>query len=219
MDPFDKFIAEFMKTVAPDELPVIADLARRTDTVVRHERRWIDELADAVEIIKRFGADATWSVFPVFWIRLHGVYTELLDGYRVWVKVDASIQNDVVERCRAVYQAADGMLRALRDEEHVVADYYRQRAAHLKQDAYTVRFAPHRSPAHVRGSGKTTKVVDTRNLGHIEKRFSIEEVDRVLRDMVKKFGGERELAVHIATKVHPHVKALVAARDAMRSLR
>ncbi len=216
MNPFDKFIAEFMKTVRPHELPVVADLAKRTDTVVRHQRRWIDELADAVETIKSVGADATWSLFPVFWIRLHGVFTELLDEYRLWVRLDASIQNEVIDRCRAVYQAADGMLRALSDDEHIVADYYRQRAAHLKQDAYTVRFAPYRSPADARRSGKTTKVVDTRNLGHIEKKFSIEEVDRVLRDMVKRFGGEKELAVHIATTVGPHVKALVDARDALR---
>lgn len=215
MDPFEKFITEFMKTVPPHELPVIADLAKRSDTVVRQERQWIDELADAVETIKMFGTSATWLVFPVFWIRLHGVFTELLDAYRVWV--EASIRNEVADRCRAVYQAAEGMLRALSDDEHVVADYYRQRAAHLKQDAYTVRFAPFRSPADVRRSGKTTKVVDTRNLGHIEKKFSIEEVDRVLTDMVKRFGGERELAVHIATKAAPHVKALVDARDALRS--
>lgn len=216
MDPFETFIADFMNSVPPHELPVIADLAMRTDAVVRQERRWIDELADAAETIKRFGADATWLVFPVFWIRLHGVFTELLDAYRVWAELDAA-QNEVVDRCRAIYEAAHEMLRALSDDEHIVSDYYRQRAAHLKQDAYTVRFAPHRSPADVRRSGKTTKIVDTRTLGHIEKKFSIEDADRILTEMVKRFGGERELAVHIATKVGSHVKALVDARDALRS--
>lgn len=218
MDPFDKWVADVINSAPPHEQTVFADLAKRLDSVVRQERRWIDELADAVETIERFGADATWLAFPLFWIRLHGVFTELLEAYRVWGEPEAP-KNQVFEPCRAVYEAADGMLRALSDDEHVVADYYRQRAAHLKQDAYTVRFAPYRSPADVRDSGKTTKVADTRTLAHIEKKFSIEDVDRILNEMVKKFGGERELAIHIAKKVRPHVKTLVDARDALRSLR
>jgi hypothetical protein len=219
MDVLDKIIAEVRKTVAQQDLPVIEDLAKRTDAIIRQERRWIEELAEAVENIRSRGADATWSVFPTFWIRLHGVFTELLDQYRVWVSLDASIRNKAVDCCRAVYDAAEEMLRALTDDEHIVADYYRQRAAHLKQDAYTVRFAPHRSPADARSSGRNAKIVDTRKLRHIERSFSIEEVDRVLSNMARRFGGERGLAVHIATKVGPHVKALVDARDALRSLR
>lgn len=218
MDPFDLIIAEVMKAVPPHELPVIEDLAKRTDSAVRQERRWIEELADAVATIESRGADATWTVFPVFWIRLHGVFSELLDTYQVWADLEASTRSQAVDCLRAIYQAAEGVLRALTDDEHVVADYYRQRAAHLKQDAYTVRFAPHRSPADSRRSGKASKVVSSRSLAHIEKRFSIEAVDRILSDMVKQFGGERELAVHIATKIRPHVKALVDARDALRSI-
>jgi hypothetical protein len=217
MDPFDKLITDIVESAPPEQRPVIADLAKRLDAVVRHERRWIEDLADTVETINRLGADASWPVFPMFWIRLHGAFTELLDAYRVWVEPAASAQSEPINRRRAIYTAVDEMLRALSDDEHVVADYYRQRAAHLKQEAYTVRFAPHRSPADVRGSGKATKVVNTRYLGHIEKKFSIEEADRILTDMVKKFGGERELAVHVAKKLRPHVKALADARDALRS--
>lgn len=216
MDPFEKYVTELLASVPANERQVIADLAKRSDTTVRNERRWIEELADAVETIKQFGPSATWLVFPVFWIRLHGVFTELLDAYRVWEGITA--QNEVVARCQAIYDAADGMLRALSDDEHVVADYYRQRAAHLKQDAYTIRFAPHRSPADRQKSGKPSKVVDTRSIGHLERKFSIEEVDLILESTIKRFGGQREFAAHVATRVSPHVKALVAARDALRAL-
>lgn len=217
MDAFEKFVAEVLASVQPHERPVIEDLAKRVDTVVRQERQWIAELEDTVETLNRIGPDATWLVFAMFWVRLHGVFTELLDTYRVLTRVDDSLPKVALDRCRAVYEAADGMLRALTDDEHVVADYYRQRAVHLKQDAYTVRFARHRAPADVRRSGKPTRIVDTRNLSHIEKRFSIEDVDGILETMVKRFGGEREIAVHIAMRVAPHVRAIVDARDALRA--
>jgi len=48
----------------------------------------------------------------------------------------------------------------------------------------------------------------------IERTFTIDEADRIIADMVKRFGGERDLAVHTVKTIRPHVIALVAAREA-----
>ena len=218
MDAFETYILELFAKLPQDELRVAADIAKRADKVAAHERRWIQELVLVVDSFNQLGTRTPWPLFHLLWLRLHGVFTELLDTHRMWAQLSARHRPSYANYAAAIYEAAHSMLRALSEEEHVGADYFRQRTARLQQSAYTVRFARGRSPADTRRSGKPSKTIDTRKIDHIEKTFTIEEVDRILRDLMNKFGNEVEFAVHIARVVRPHVLALSAREDALHQL-
>ncbi len=208
-DPVDRFILDFLARLPAPQARVAGDIAKRADDNAAQERRWVQELVVAVDAFDRLGSRAPWPLFHLFWIRLHGVFRELLDTHRVMYdlsKLEPG-RRSYADYGAAIYVAARAMLEALGDEEHVAADYFRQRSAHLRQTAYTIRLAK---------GGR--EVRDRRTIDHIDKAFTIDEVDGILRSLIAKFGNEAELAAHIARRVRPHVAALSEAMEALHGL-
>ena len=186
-----------------------ADITKRAEDNAAHQRRWVQELVIAVDAFVRFRSRAPWPMFHMLWLRLSGVFHELLDTSRVLYDISKlePRRRSYADYGAAIYLASQAMLDALTDEEHVAADLFRQRAAHVRQDAYTVRF----------GKGRR-EVRDHRTLDHIEKTFTIDEVDAILLSLLRKFGNEVEIAVHIANKLQPHVTELSKAMEALNQL-
>jgi hypothetical protein len=207
-DPVDEFILDFLARRPPEQLRVAADITKRAENNAAQERRWVQELVIAVEAFVRLGPRAPWPMFHMLWLRLSGVFRELLDQHRVLYEISKLEpgRRSYADYGAAIYLACDATLNALTDEEHVAADFFRQRAAHVRQDAYTVRF------------GKAREVRDQRTLDHIEKTFTIEEVDAILLSLLRQFGNEVEIAVHVAKKVEAHVAELSKAMEALHQL-
>ena len=113
----------------------------------------------------------------------------------------------LVEHSAAIYVAARAVLDSLDEDEHVGADFFRQHSVHLRPTGHTVRF------------GRNRQVLDQRTIDHIDKTFTVAEVDRILDSLLSRFGSDSGFAVHVARCVHPEVKALSDAMEALHSLK
>ena len=209
MDQFDRFILDLMARLPPAQRRVAEDAAKRADDKAAQERRWVQELVVAVEAFDRLGSRAPWPLFHLLWIRLHGVFRELLDQHRAMYEMSKlePRRRSYADYGAAIYVACREMLEALDEQEHVAADYFRQRSAHLRQSSYTVRLAK---------GGRD--VLERRTIDHVDKTFTIDEVDAMLRSLIAKFGTEIEFAAHVAQGVRPQVAALSQAMEGLHAL-
>jgi hypothetical protein len=209
VDDFDRLVLDLIARLTPVQRRAAFDVAKRADDSAAQERRWVQELSEVVDAFDRLGARTPWPFFHLFWIRLHGVFRELLDKHRVFHDMQKLHPHrpSYADYGARIYLAAREMLDALDESEHVAADYFRQRSAHLRQSAYTVRVAK---------SGRDA--LDRRTIDHIDRTFTIDEIDEKLRALINQYGSDLDLAVHLARKVRPHVVALSEAMEALHQL-
>jgi len=153
-----------------------------------------------------------WPAVHLFWVRFHGVVTELVEVNRqpaAWAR-----EMTAQERARsltkfslAIFDAATEMLTALEEHEAVVADYLRQRAAHLKQSAYSRRMT------------KAGNVNETRLIAHLGKAFTVDEIDCMRARVQAQHGSDERFARHVAVKVRPGARRLVKVLRVLHALR
>ena len=87
-----------------------------------------------------------------------------------------------------------------------MADYLRQRAVHLSQDAYRIR------------STKKGELLDSRRINQLGKSFDVEEVDRLRDEVLRLHGSEASFARHVAAKILPAAVKLLEAIRALHAL-
>jgi hypothetical protein len=171
--------------------------------------QWAEELVALVDLLLRRDPGAPpWPVVRMFWVRLHGVVTEMAEIHRSTAELANGLSAQELEQSLAkfslsIFTAAKAVINSLEEREAVVADYLRQRAVHLRQTSYALR-------------SSKAGVLDRRRIEHLGKTFAIEDVDRMRDEVFREHGTESEFARYVAGKVRP---ATVQLFEALRALR
>lgn len=204
--------ARVYAALTPERRRVADDVLKRGLDNARQQLSWVgDLLALADSLIAAGLTPIPWPFLGMFWIRLHGVMTELVEENRLGADIAATLNERQLIRSLSKFSLAlftDGraMLATLDEQEAVVADYLRQRSAHMRQDAYSLKEM---------GNGA---VRDTRRIAHLEKTFTIEDVDRMRADVLRTHGSEAAFAHHVAVKVRPAAARMFATLQELHSL-
>jgi hypothetical protein len=208
--------AEVYGRMTADERRVADDIItnRATDNG-RQQKQWAEELLSLADIIADSTTTPSWPVVSMFWVRFHGVVTEMLDFN--WQQAEWARAMTAKERARslvrfslAIYDAGQAMLGELAEDEVVVADYLRQRTVHLKQDAYALRLKKKKD---------SREVVDKRFISQLGKTFTIKDVDRMRAEVTARYGSGEQFARYVAVKVRPGAQRLVLALRELHGLR
>jgi hypothetical protein len=194
--------AEVYGRMTPDERRVADDITARATDNARQQLQWVEELLALVDALIDGARPTPWTAISMFWVRFHGVVTEMLDGQRQqadWARAMTPEERtrNMTKFSLAIFEAGQAMLGALADDEVVVADYLRQRTVHLKQSAYSLRLT------------KGRDVLDERPIKQIGETFTIYEVDRMRADVQARHGSEECFARYVAAKVRPGAQRLV----------
>ena len=195
--------------LSPEKRRVWDDSGKRNAERTSQNLEWVEELQDLASTIAG-QTSVPWPLFDMFWIRLHGVFKELPGQYALArdAEKDPSLKpGHTLLYAHAILVAIDGVLAALSEEEVVVADYYRQRSAHLRQDAYSIRWLPKQKTVH-----------DRRGIEYISKDFKVEEVDRMRASLIALHTNEQGLALHFASTLAAPIGRLADAVRALHSL-
>ena len=203
--------AEVYARLTPDQRRVADDISKRAQDKANQQLLWADEFVALSDLLAACEPGRPpWPAVRLFWVRLHGVVTELIENHRSTVDLAKGmtrreIAGSLIRFSVAIFDAATAALAVLEEPEVVVADYLRQRAVHLRQDSYVVR-------------AKKGGVRDTRRIEHLGKDFTIEEVDRMRDEILRLHGSEARFACHLAVKVRPAAVALLEALRALHRL-
>jgi hypothetical protein len=131
-------------------------------------------------------------------------------GSDKWADIKAVATDDnnpMHEVLRDYFNARDALLAALTDEELLLADFMRNRAAHPRPDAYSLKW-----------DGKSGSLRSTGRKIRIRNRsFSADEIHTILRAADGAHGDVNGLTCHMARRILKPVRALVAARAPLSS--
>jgi hypothetical protein len=205
----DALWRETYANLTADQKRVADDILKRSGDRSDQQLEWAEELFALVETLGR-EEDASWPVVRMFWVRLHGVFAELIEAHRTATEIAKTLSPDQLARnlskySLAIFTACEGILASLDETEVVVADYLRQRAVHLRQSGYSVQ-------------STKSGVRDSRHIPHIAKTFSIEDIDRRRDQVVATYGSEAVFARHVSRRVARPVGQLVHALRTLHSL-
>lgn len=153
------------------------------------------------------GTNAAWPFFSVFWIRLHGVFTdlaapnerrfEILGLDRHTYKANGG---SLLHIAQFTLGAIDMIRQRLTEDELLYLDYKRHSESHPIQSAYDLQIQ------------KGGKIIDTRRVPTLgNKPFTIAQCDAAIRRVLKAHRDEEETAVGFAKKVEPTLSTLIAA--------
>jgi hypothetical protein len=105
-------------------------------------RQWVQNLAQ-VEILATEGDRAEWAYVAVFWVRLHGLPSELRSQYTGFLrllKIDpvaqAALPGGVLAHMLAVSRCIEPVRHAFNDDELIYGDYRRYTECHPTQASY-----------------------------------------------------------------------------------
>jgi hypothetical protein len=197
--------------MTPDQRRVADDILKRGGDNAGQQLQWAEELVALVDLLAaREPGEAPWLVVRMFWIRLHGIVTELVEAHSATSEMAATMTEHELARSLVrfsvrIFNAAKAVLAIMEESEVVVVDYLRQRAVHLRQKGYSLRF------------GKNG-VLDQRRVGQLQKTFSIEDIDRMRVQMLRLHGSEAAFARRLADKIQPAAVKLLEVLRAFHEL-
>jgi hypothetical protein len=193
----------------PDDLLRYMNARRgKSDTEAHQKCVWVERLSDVVDRLVAEGAPFDWAVDSVFWTKLHGVLTELRADYTKYLEPLRSTGVDLMtyvpnrgsllEYGLTAYRCLEGVRKQLTEEELIYADYRRQTEGHTIQSCYSVRWS------------RKAGIIDKRRIQALGREYTIAELDAALDRVGLAFDGdEHAIAVHVARKIRPTVRALV----------
>jgi len=80
--------AEAYARLTPDRRRVADDTSKRAQDKVDQQLQWADELLALADLLAACEpGSAPWPVVRLFWVRLHGVVTELIENHRSTVEL------------------------------------------------------------------------------------------------------------------------------------
>ena len=171
-----------------DRLTAMAAMVERGPIRATRELRWVQSLADSIERLAT-GNDRGQYVEAVFWIRLHGLLTEILPKY-LYAR-ELGLKWGIADSIATIKSA-------LSREELVYAQYRRDGQAHVFEEAYEL------SVKKKSGTLKTS-----RRFGTIDETLSHSESDALITTVIRAHNSELDIAVSVATKIRAAVRSLV----------
>lgn len=203
-DEQEALYADIYSRLTPEQKRLADDISKRADDNSNQQLHWAEELLALVDVLVTPSEDShPWPVVRLFWVRLHGVVTEMVASNRTLAELaktmtEERLAKNLAKFSLAIFEEATAVLQSLDAREAVVADYLRQRVAHLRQHGYALR------------QNKTGDILDQREVKQLGKAFAIEDVDRIRSEVLDAHGSEASFAAHLARKVRPAVVRLVA---------
>ena len=193
--------------MTPEQRRLSDDIGKRGTPNAEHKRVWIEELADVVTRVDDGRRQPSWLEVRLFWIRLHGVVSELVDAERPIAELARTLpperlRTNLMQFSLAMFEAAERIAGLLDAEELVTVDYLRQRAAHLHQRGYALQQAK-------------TGLKETRTFKHLGETLTIEQLDEMIPRTIATSGGEEAFAVTVARRIKDEVFRL---RDVVQAL-
>ncbi len=179
------------------------------EAVLKHN--WVLDLAETAEVLQREGTSAQWPYRTAFWLRLHGVLSDLrketLDFFRL-AEIDPATYVPSPRSDLALlldkHRCIERIHKQFNDDELIYADYLRQTNSHPVQRGYGVRWS----------DGNGGQVNDRRRISTLGREFTVEELDaaiqRVLHaNLVDGRVNENAIAVRFAGRVLSVIGPLV----------
>ena len=203
---YQERVDEIVATMTPQQRAVWDHSQSQLEDKLGQVLLWLSEFQTLVDLLEHEGLDTPWHAVHLFWIRLHGLLSEFTD--------DIESKHKLAKRSRyePVVGAAAGALRQLRgslaDEDIVVADWCRQRAAHVFQKGYSLQ---------LQQTKRGQVVKDSYLVRVLGQQLPIELADDIIARVMTEDGHHCAAAVRIAKKLAPHVKPLCAAVSRMHS--
>jgi hypothetical protein len=177
------------------------------DMNARLVRQWVENLAQVVEILAREGDRAEWTNVAVFWVRLHGLLSELRSQYTGFLrllKIDpvsqAAQPDSLLAHMLSVSRCIEPVRHAFNDDELIYGDYRRHTECHPTQASYGVRMT------------KSRKVNDRHGVPSLDGReFTVNELTAAIRRVLLAHQNEDAIAVAFARRIQDLMPPLVTA--------
>jgi hypothetical protein len=209
---------DMRKLSRADRLRLLRDLDANSGNVHAQQiRQWIRSAHEYTAKVANEGQSASAEARAVFWIRVSAVFGEVhANQERLLAMIDESIAhaeltNDhLLHRMRTalaeLVNAIDAAKASLSDDELLYLLYRRDVECHPWQDSYRLRVAK---------NGLT--LADKRTV--FGKEWTVEEMDSALGALLLKHGmNEPAIAVAFASKLNPHMQAILRASEAWFTL-
>jgi hypothetical protein len=186
---------------------------RNHDVNGRLKLQWAQQLAEAAEVLDEQGEAAPWAFRTAFWIRLHGVISDLrsdcLGSFRkleidptTFVANPRSLLALQLEHFRCI----EAVRQRFSDDELIYADYLRQTNGHPTQEQYDVRWS----------NANGGQVNDRRRISTIGWEFTVAELDAAVRRVLQANAvNEYAIARAFARRIRV---SLVPLLDVMRRM-
>jgi hypothetical protein len=178
--------------------------AGQPDANARLQCQWVENLAQIVETLGREGEHAAWPYMGLFWIRLHGLLTEIRSRHATAFKmagIDPAThvpnRRSLLEHAIAEWRAVEPVRQTFTDDELIYADYRRHTEGHPTQRSYDVRL----------NRGRVNDQHGVRALG---REFTVAELTAAILRVLAAHPSENAIAVAFARRILPHMPALVA---------
>ena len=164
---------------------------------------WIYQLRELTDALSTHELDLPWPAFDSFWLRLHGVLTEVSKRVR---RVKLAESHPYRPWHQPVLDAMDALLDELSDNEVMFAYWCRQRAAHVYLDGLGL---------NLKGDDNVKR---SRPLDLLGRDLSIEELDEAIGEMLALTETPATIAVRLAKRIQPTTSKLADAYSTWQNL-
>jgi hypothetical protein len=166
--------------------------------------QWVENLAQIAETLDREGEQAAWPYMSVFWLRLHGLLTEIRSNYTQAFQtagIDPAThvpnRGSLLEYAIEAWRCIEPLRQAFTEDELIYADYRRHTEGHPTQRSFDVRMN--------RG-----RINDRHGIPSIGREFTVANLDAAILRILGAYRNEDAIAVAYARRIHPLMPALVA---------
>jgi hypothetical protein len=176
------------------------------------QRYWVEDLAGIAGDLGQRGMGAPWPWRTAFWIRLHGVISDLrtdaLETFRS-IDIDPATYGPAAGSLGAMllekYRCIEAIRQQFSEDELIYADYLRQTNGHPRQRGYDVRWS----------NANGGQVNDRRAISTIGREFTVTELTEAIRrvlfaNTVDGRINEDAIAARFAERVAAVIQPLVA---------
>jgi hypothetical protein len=187
---------------------------RRNGYSIESQQRfnWVANLVEIVEVLATHGEGAPWPYFSVFWIRLHGLISEMNCEWKASVRplgpdTETPAPGSLLAKRIELLQEVERVVAFFTEDELIYADYRRQTEGHPIQSSYAVRWS----------HGNGGQVLDRRGIPSMGgKEFTVAELDAAVRRVLRPFTlarglpNESAIAVAYARRLQGRLGPVVA---------
>lgn len=178
-----------------DRQRLVTAITERAETRARLALQWVQILNRAVTRLTAAGGMEAVDTQTVFWIRLHGVLTEVGDWFEHTFSLGIR-DRDII----AVRDAIRDLRAALDEDELLWVHYRRDTECHVWQESYELQ----------RGGKGNLK--EERKFALLGKTLHVDEIGRRLRALLRHHRvNEPAMAVVFATKLQPRIATVLSA--------
>jgi hypothetical protein len=187
-----------------DMIRFLNESAGQHDTNAQLRCQWVENLAQIVETLYREGGAAPWPYMAVFWLRLHGLLTEIRSGHTTAFQtggIDPATyvpnKGSLLEYAVVEWRAIEPVRQAFTEDELIYADYRRHTEGHPTQRSYDVRM-------------NRRQINDRHGVPALGREFTIAELNAAILRVLAAHPNESAIAVAFARRIRLFMPPLVA---------